>query len=116
MRITTCFTSAMDPVQPAGSAALADAERPATLAAAGPPVTPAAAAAAAPSPVYCRKRRRLRPGTASRSGGRGDPAPPCACSRGSSELVIAVSVLSVQVVAPRVGDGAEPAPDHKHPP
>ena len=62
MRITTCFTSAMVPLQPLGSA-LAAAELPRTLATAGPPVTPAAAAAAVPSAVYCRKRRRVTPGT-----------------------------------------------------
>ena len=51
MRITTCFTSAMVPLQPLGSA-LAAAEVPRTLASATPPPTPAAAAAAAvPSAV-----------------------------------------------------------------
>ena len=50
MRITTCFTSAMVPVQPLGSA-LAAVEPPRTLAAATPPVAPTAAAAAVPSAV-----------------------------------------------------------------
>jgi hypothetical protein len=74
-----------------------DAELRATLAAAEPPLTPTVAAAAAPSPVACRKRRRLKPGGIRRSGCRADPVAPGACSRGSSELVIAVSILSVQV-------------------
>ena len=52
MRITTCFTSAMVPLQPLGSA-LAAAEPPRTLASAIPPpaATPAAAAVAVPSAV-----------------------------------------------------------------
>src|ERR1700738_42406 len=89
MRITTCLTSAMFPPQPSGSA-LDAAELPPTAAAAGPRLHPAVTAAAAPSPVYCRNRRRLRPGTDIAPGRRGDPAAPCACSRGSSELVILV--------------------------
>src|SRR5580693_4869778 len=59
MRITTCFTSATVPVHPLGSV-LAAAELPPAPAAAVQPVAPIAAAAA-PSPVYCRKRRRLTP-------------------------------------------------------
>src|ERR1700722_15981808 len=60
MRITTCLTSAMVPLELSGSA-LDAAELPAE-AARGPPPQPAVPAAAAPSPVYCRNRRRLRPG------------------------------------------------------
>src|SRR3984957_6309052 len=113
MRITTCFTSAMDPVKPLGSARADDAELRATLAAAEAPLTPTVAAAAAPSPVACRKRRRLRPGTIRRSGCRGDPAAPSPCSRGSSELVIAVP-SSRSGCGPRGGSGAEPAGDHEY--
>lgn len=75
MRITTCLMSRMVPLKPCGSA---------VDAAAGPALMPAAAAPAAPSPVACRNRRRLRP---------------CACSRGSSELVIGVPILLVHVVS-----------------
>src|SRR5579862_8185276 len=89
MRITTCLTSAMVPLQPAGSAPDA-AELPPAAAAAFPRLHPAVTAAAAPSPVYCRNRRRLRPGTDRGPGSRGDPAALCACSRGSSELAILV--------------------------
>ena len=67
MRITTCFTSAMVPLQPFGSA-LAAAELPSTAAPAGAALRPAAVTAAAPSPVYCRKRRRLKPGANRRPG------------------------------------------------
>src|SRR5438309_756635 len=105
MRITTCFTSLMVPLQPLGSA-LDAAEPPPIAAAAGPPLIPAVAAAAAPSPVYCRKRRRLRPGANSRLGCRGDPAAPFARSRGSSELVI---------FHPHGRSGADPVIDRKHP-
>src|ERR1700722_585786 len=86
MRITTCLTSAMVPLALCGSAVDA-AELPAP-AARGPPLQPAATAAAAPSPVYCRNRRRLRPGANVGPGCRGDPVAPCPCSRGSSEFVI----------------------------
>src|SRR5580693_1959371 len=88
MRITTCLTSAMVPLQPSGSA-VDVAELP-PAAAAGPPLQPAVTAAAAPSPVYCRNRRRLKPGPDIGPGCRGDPAAPVARSRGSSELVILV--------------------------
>src|SRR5208282_6584628 len=107
MRITTCFRSAMVPLQPLGSA-LAAAERPAALAAAGPPLAPAAAAAAAPSAVACRKRRRLTPGTTSRPGCRGDPVTPCACSRDLSESVTLVHPLRPGRGSAGGGTGAEP--------
>src|SRR6516164_480237 len=86
MRITTCLTSAMVPLQPSGSA-LDAAERSAT-AARGPPLQLAVTVAAAPSPAYCRNRRRLIPGADLRTGCRDDPVAPCTCSRGSSETVI----------------------------
>src|SRR5690348_3212865 len=86
----------MVPLESRGSAADAAAPR-STAAAAGPAPMPAAAAAAAPSPVACRNRRRLRPG-ANRRPGCCDPVAPCACSRGSSELVIGVLILLIHVV------------------
>src|SRR5579863_1165707 len=95
MRMTTCFTSAMLPLQPLGS--VRDAADLATvLAAAAPPARPAAAAAAAPSPVACRKRRRLRPGTIGRPGCHADPVGPCGCSRECSELVILLPPSATQ--------------------
>src|SRR5580704_5300269 len=90
MRITTCFRSAMVPLQPLGST-LAAAEVRAVLAAAGPP-TPTAAAAL-PSAVYCRKRRRLTPGTTGWPGCHTDPVAPWACSRGLSVLVMRLRPL-----------------------
>src|ERR1700728_1102485 len=95
MRITTCFTSAMVPLQPLGSA-LPAADLRAALAAAAPPTpTAAAAAAALPSAVYCRKRRRLTPGTTGWPGCHTGPVGPCGCSRELSELVIC-SILLMQ--------------------
>src|SRR5580693_1437059 len=113
MRITTCLRSAMVPLQPFGSA-LDAAELPPAAAAAGPRLQPAVTAVAAPSPVYCRNRRRLRPGTDIGPGCRGDPAAPCTCSRGSSELVILVLPLG-SCSCPARGCGAKPVTDHKHP-
>src|ERR1700733_883160 len=98
MRITTCFTSAIVPVQPLGSG-LAAAALPPTAAAAVPPLTPTAAAAAAPSPVYCRKRRRLTPGSTGRPGCHNGPLAPCAWSCELSELVI------LAVCAPQTAHG-----------
>src|SRR5260370_37937987 len=102
----------MVPLQPSGSA-LDAAELP-PIAARGPSLQPAVTAAAAPSPVYCRNRRRLRPGTDIGPGCRGDPAAPRACSRGSSELVILVYPLG-SCSCPALGTGAKPATAHKHP-
>src|SRR5271169_3746750 len=113
MRITTCLTSAMVPLQPSGSA-LDAAELPPTAAAAGPRLQPAVTAAAAPSPVYCRNRRRLRPGTNLGPGCRGDPAAPCARSRGSSELAILVLPPRFMFVS-HAWHRAKPVTDHKHP-
>src|ERR1700722_16932916 len=98
MRITTCFRSAMVPVQPLGNALAAT-----VLAAAVPPLRPAAAAAA-PSPVACRKRRRLRPGTI------GDPVASCMCSRWLSGLVTMLHPLgALTVIIARGGAGQEGA-------
>src|SRR5579871_7075433 len=106
MRITTCFTSAMVPLQPLGSALAAVLPR-STLAAVGPPPRPAAAAAATPSPVACRNRRRLTPGPAHRPGRRADPGVACGCSRELSELVMLLHPRGAGVAA-RTGTGAEP--------
>src|SRR5579863_2394453 len=98
MRITTCLTSAMVPLQPSGSAAAAAALRPA--AARGPPLQPAVTAAAAPSPVYCRNRRRLRPGANPWPACRDDPLAPGPCACDSSALLIPGSDGSGQAPGP----------------
>src|SRR5579859_1734209 len=89
MRITTCLTSAMVPLKVSGSAVDAAGRLAVAGPARGPPLQPAVTAAAAPSPVYCRNRRRLRPGANPWPAGRGDHAAPGGGLRASSELVIA---------------------------
>src|ERR1700677_3352128 len=103
MRITTCFRSEMVPVKPAGSG-LAAADRRTVLAAAVPPGRPMVAAAAAPSPVACRKRRRLTPGTIGRPGCHDDPVSPCSRSGEFAILIHPLGaglwVLPVALVLP----------------